>query len=428
MDPRRWRGALRCSLVGVVRTLTRLRGRLPRSANRTLDRIRWRLPDRWVSAVTGRDAGRTADWDVPDAHVRPEVPDAPIRLLIGPANFGGQGYAWSRAVERSIPGTAAVCFALQIDGGFDFRDDYSVAPTVYRRSRRWQQEQFAYVSSSFTHVIIEAGRSLFADLFNLDPFKEAAALEKSGVRVAMMSHGTDSRLPRQHAQRHEWSPFRDRDWPELRRLRRRAEDFVKGLRRFSGPVFVSTPDLLDDLPFATWCPVVVDTDRWRSGSPVLARERPVVVHAPSNSRVKGTEYVDAAMVPLHERGVIEYRRIERVASAEMPDVYQEADIVLDQFRLGSYGVAACEAMAAGRVVVGNVTAEVRERVRATTGFDLPVVQAEPDAIGDVVERLLLDRDRGATAARDGVTFIEQVHAGQFSASVLSRFLSGTAGV
>jgi glycosyltransferase involved in cell wall biosynthesis len=106
----------------------------------------------------------------------------------------------------------------------------------------------------------------------------------------------------------------------------------------------------------------------------------------------------------------------------MPGIYRDADVVLDQFRLGSYGVAACEAMAAGRVVVGNVTDAVRRRVRETTGSDLPVVQAEPDEIADVVLRLIDERDWGRARAAEGVAFVERVHSGPLAAEALRGFL------
>jgi len=414
-------------LVRLVRAAARQRAWLPEWVNRGLGWVRWRLPQRWVRIILGPGGGRTIDWEYPEAHLRPEVPETRRRLFIGPANFAGQGFAWARAVEHDIPDVGAICFALQIEGGFSFPDDFSVPPIVYRKNRRWQAEQFAYVSR-FSHVVIEAGRPLFADLFKLDPFREAHELAEVGVRVAMLSHGSDSRNPARHAERYPWSPYRDRDWAEVPRLRRQAKRFVGRLGRFQGPVFVSTPDLLDDLPFGTWCPVVVDPTRWRSPTPVLERERPVVVHVPSNSRVKGSAYVDAAMVPLHDRGLIEYRRIGRVSAAEMPALYRDADVVLDQFRLGSYGAAACEAMAAGRVVVGNVTGVVRERVREITGLDLPIVQAEPSSIAEVVERLVGEPDAGVRAARAGVPFVERVHSGPFSADALRGFLESSADV
>ena len=70
--------------------------------------------------------------------------------------------------------------------------------------------------------------------------------------------------------------------------------------------------------------------------------------------------------------MIEYRQIVGVPHAEMPEFYAGADIVLDQFTLGSYGVAACEAMASGRLVMGHVDEPARAEVRDRTGLDLPV--------------------------------------------------------
>ncbi len=364
-------------------------------------------------------------WEYPEVHLRPPVPATDRRLFIGPTNYAGQGYAWARAAERMVPDVGAVCFALEVPGGFDFPDDQHVAPLAYRRNRRWQAEQFAYVQQ-FSHVVIEAGRPIFADLFHLDVFREARVLAAAGVRVAMMSHGTDTRIPAHHAERFAWSPYRDKDWIEIPRLQHQTTRFVQRLRSFDGPVFLSTPDLFDDVPFGQWCPVVIDPERWSSDEPVLERTVPVVVHAPSKAHVKGTQYVEEALVPLHDAGLIEYRRIERIPAAEMPAAYASADIVMDQFRIGSYGVAACEAMAAGRVVVGNVTETVRERVRHRTGVALPVVQAEPATIRDVVERLVAERDAGVAAAAAGPVFVREVHDGTFSGRVLRPFLEGTA--
>jgi len=355
------------------------------------------------------------------------VPETGTRVFIGPANFAGQGALWVDAIRRLRPDADGVSYALDIPGGFDFPTDYTVTALIYRRNRRWQRELLTYVASGFTHVIIEAERPLFADLFQLNCFAEARALEKRGVRVAMIAHGTDVRLPSRHAQAHPWSPFLDRDWDVVGQLEAKARKNLDGLARFDGPVFVSTPDLLDDVPHATWCPVVVDPNRWRNEESPLVRAVPVVAHAPSNSRVKGTDLIEEALRSLVDEGTISYRRITGVPSAEMPGVYTTADVVLDQFRLGSYGVAACEAMAAGRVVVGNVTEDIRRRVLEATGIELPIVQAEPDNIGKVVRDLVADRDRSLEIARSGPEFVRTVHDGRFSVRQLGGFLDKAPG-
>lgn len=83
--------------------------------------------------------------------------------------------------------------------------------------------------------------------------------------------------------------------------------------------------------------------------------------------MKGTEAIESVLKRLVEAGRIRYRPLRSVPHGDMPSVLAEADIVLDQFAVGSYGVAAVEALATGRVVVGHVRPEVRHRVLADTG-------------------------------------------------------------
>src|SRR5690606_35228716 len=118
------------------------------------------------------------------------------------------------------------------------------------------------------------------------------------------------------------------------------------------PVFVSTPDLLTEVPWAHWCPVVVDVKSWENTRELLTGERPIVAHFPSMGHVKGTHLIEPIVSDMQRRGVIEYRGMTGIKSADMPSHVASVDIVLDQFRIGSYGVAAVEAMAAGRVVIG----------------------------------------------------------------------------
>src|SRR5690606_40455222 len=109
------------------------------------------------------------------------------------------------------------------------------------------------------------------------------------------------------------------------------------------------------------------------------------------------------------RGLIEYRRVEGVPAGDMPRVYGEADVVLDQLRIGNYGVAACEAMAAGRVVVSHVSEVVREHAREAAGADLPILEATADSLEQVLLDVLADRDRARALAAQGPAFVRTLH-------------------
>ena len=130
------------------------------------------------------------------------------------------------------------------------------------------------------------------------------------------------------------------------------------------------------------------------------------------------------MDELDRRGIVEYRRIQRVEPRDMPAVYTAPDIVIDQFTMGLYGVAACEAMAAGRVVVSFVGDTVRARARAMTGHELPIVEATPAPWSRWSRR----SSTTATPARDvaaaGPSFVVENHDGRRSAAALAPFLTG----
>lgn len=352
------------------------------------------------------------------------MPPAGTRLLIAPANFAGQGYLWARAVEANAPDVAAQAFAVA-NGKFDFRIDYAVSPVVYR-SKVWQKDQRRHVTTSYTHVVIEAERPVMGTLYGPECSFEIPVLRKAGLAVALLAHGSDVRIPSKHAERYEWSPFRDTDWDIVPTLEYNATRNAALLNDFDGHVLVSTPDLIDDVPGAAWCPVVVDADRWVADDLPLTRELPVVVHAPTSSRMKGSELIDPVVQALADEGLVEYRRIQGVPSDRMPDLYRGADVVLDQFRLGSYGVTACEGLAAGRLVVGHVTPWVRERVEAASGHRLPIVEATADTLDEVLRGLLADREAARALAAEGPGFVRAVHDGRLSADALTPFLAGAA--
>ncbi|MDR2453019.1 MAG: hypothetical protein LBD51_00330 [Bifidobacteriaceae bacterium] len=347
-------------------------------------------------------------------------------LFVGPANFAGQGCRWARAAERAGLVARAESFALADNNRFGFPVDASVPERQYRADSAWQRRQWEHVAGNFSHVLFEAFRPLFGDLFHFDPLAEAAALRQRGLAVAMLAHGSEVRPPSRHARRHAFSPFPG--LPEATRvaLEATAQRNLALAPAFPGPIFVSTPDLLDYLPQATWCPLAIDQAAWRCQPTGLARRAPVVAHAPSNTALKGTAQVRAAAQELERAGLIEYRELGGVPAAAMPAAIRQADIVLDQFAIGSYGAGAVEAMAAGRLVVGNVAAETRARVAAAAGAALPIAQAEPGALAQVLRQLLADRPAGAALAASGQRFAAQLHDGAAAAAALAAGFLGRA--
>lgn len=351
------------------------------------------------------------------------VGDAPRRLFIGTVNSAGQGYAWARAAER-LPGVAAANLEFRGDGDiFSFDADHVVSAAVPAKNVRWRRAERRAIHERFTHVLIESARHPYEpDGAVLDLVDD---LHASGIRAALLWHGSDIRIPSEHARREPDSPFRSGQYPDtdvLETITRRNHEIA---RRAGVPVFVSTPDLLLDLPDARWLPVVIVPERW---SEAASDRRPAagpltVVHAPSRAGLKGSALIADTVARLHAEGIIDYREVRDVPASRMPTLYGRADVVLDQFSLGIYGVAACEAMAAGCAVVSHVSEQVRSEVRARTGLALPIVESSAAHLDSVLRELASDASRRQRIAEEGVRFVREVHDGRRSAHALEGFLA-----
>lgn len=307
---------------------------------------------------------------------------------------------------------------------FDYAVDLLVDTRFFAYSRAWQQEHLAAVTNAFTHVLIETVKPIFGPLHARRVDDDVALLLSKGLRVGMLCHGSEIRLPSRHIEDHPFSPFVIMNSAERKRLENIARRNRKILDSLQVPVFVSTPALLREVPYATWLPVVIDPDLWENTATTLTTELPVVMHAPSRDVLKRSDLIDGPLEELHNRGDIEYRRIRGVPNSRMPELLAEADIVVDTVGTGNYGVAACEAMAAGRLVISYIPRQVRDVVRSETGHDLPILGSDPDKVAETVLSAIKDRERSQAIASRGPAFVRDVHDGRRSAAVLEPFLRG----
>lgn len=351
----------------------------------------------------------------------PPVTGAAVRLTIGPANSAGQGYQWARAAERFLPDVSA--FAVRGIGADAFLPDVDlrVPVAVYQRSPAWH-DSFETFLKHQTHVIWESGHPLLGRRYDSDVRREIARLHGEGVGGALMFHGSDIRPPAAHAAVNPWSPF-PASPAAARALESEAARNAALVAETELPTFVSTPDLREWLPNSTWCPVVIDPGPWQSaaqGAP--SRGRPVVVHAPSRAWLKGSALIEPLLQRLSAEGVIEYRRAVGIPHASMPAFYAEADVVLDQFVLGIYGVAACEAMAAGRLVMSHVAKFTRDAVREHSGRKLPVHEATLDSLEGELRRFAAHPELFESTRAAGPAFVRYLHDGRRSAEALAPFL------
>jgi glycosyltransferase involved in cell wall biosynthesis len=338
-----------------------------------------------------------------------------LRLAVGPHNTAGQAWQWSRAVEKEFPGSRALAFGLTRPSSINFLTDRSIARSQWR-DRNWQLRWLREVLDGFTHVLLESGTSAWGRLGGGYFTADVPILRAQGIGVGVVFHGSDIRDPARHRELEPWSPFSDPSAPLTLTLEAKVRELLPRVRSFDGPVFVTTLDLQDYVEDSIWLPVVVDTSQHEGATAPMQRERPLVVHVPSRREVKGSDLIEPVAQKLHEQGLIEFRAARNLPHRTLLELIRDADIVLDQFRLGDYGVGACEAMAAGRVVVGHVS----ERVRSRLPEPLPIVESTPADLEETIERICEEREEAQTTAARARDYAQRHHSGTMSARVLAR--------
>ena len=140
-------------------------------------------------------------------------------------------------------------------------------------------------------------------------------------------------------------------------------------------------------------------------APPSDRKRPVVLHAPSSRRRKGTEHVVAACEGLD----VDLEIVEGLRHDEAFERYRRADIVVDQLNAGWYGVFAIECMALGKPVVTFLHDEAVRRTNEAYGTEVPVVSATAETLREQLRPLVEDvqlRQRIGAVSR---AYVEQVH-------------------
>lgn len=340
-------------------------------------------------------------------------------FFIGPTNSANQGSLWARALTQA----GFPSHSLRISG--ELAQEWFTTDIALSRSE-WgsfaQRQQLAdMVASTKNVVLIESLRPIFRLLNARDGrnqiIEDLELLKLMGKQIGIVFHGSDIRDTDEHAARNRFSPFHQES-PELEKLRARTREnaaLLPYLRSEKIPLFVTTKDLLFELPDAHWLPVSIDFEKFNRvalDSPIFSdpSEKLRVLFLPSRSWLKSADIIEPVLIKLRDEGVISYQSFlatgESLKHSEIPEVMGRVDLVIDQY-LGVIGVFPIEALAAGRLVMSFVPPEAGA---------VPIINVTPDTLEGEIRRVAKERPR----ATGGVDYARQWHDGRKSLLALAE--------
>jgi len=174
--------------------------------------------------------------------------------------------------------------------------------------------------------------------------------------------------------------------------------------RKAGAEIVGSYDAMRWVPHAEFVPPGIDVASIEPAPPT-DRARPLVLHAPSSRRRKGTEHVLAALEGLDADVLL----VEGLDHREAFERYREADIVVDQLNAGWYGLLAIECMALGKPVVTFLRDEARRRTERELGVEVPLVSATAETLRAQLEPLVADASERRRIGAASRAYVERVH-------------------
>jgi glycosyltransferase involved in cell wall biosynthesis len=139
--------------------------------------------------------------------------------------------------------------------------------------------------------------------------------------------------------------------------------------------------------------------------PPVERERPLVVHAPSDPEKKGTQYVVEACAQLP----VELDVVHGVPHDEAVERFKRADIVVDQVHYLWHGVFTIESMAYGKPVVTHLDQDAVAQTEQAFDVKVPIVRATKDDLVERLRPLVESFELRKRLGEEGRAYVERVH-------------------
>lgn len=159
------------------------------------------------------------------------------------------------------------------------------------------------------------------------------------------------------------------------------QKMIKKWIKYADHILISEPDLYEVVPNAILSPQVVDVNYWVSQNDNIKQHDVFkIVHAPSSRRKKGTDFIEKSIKVLNDEGY----KVELILAEDMPfnkikDIYQVADIGIDQVLYGWHGKVSVELMSMGKPVLCYIREDYLKYRK-----DLPIINCNVNNLTNII--------------------------------------------
>lgn len=334
-------------------------------------------------------------------------------IFQGPEEVAGQSYYFVKGLKEN---GCKVRHVVRKKNPFAFSCDKSLN---IDRSKKYLFPLYLF------RILVEEIKDLFiCDIFHfhygqtLMYNSDLAILKFFRKKIFMEFHGSDLR---DTIRAHEINPY---DIETEQGLTPRHQKLILSACKFADGIILHDDELIPYLPenhppiFVV--PLRIDPYDIAVSEQTYKNEKITIVHAPTNRQLKGSDYIEDAIHDLQQEIDINYVRVENMKRKEAFDIYQNADIIIDQIRIGTYGVFAIEGMAMAKPVITYLMPSMELALPE----ELPIVSANKDTIKQKLKELISNEEARKSIGEKGRIYAETYHDYRINSKLLLDIYQG----
>ena len=301
---------------------------------------------------------------------------AQVKIYHGPQNIGGMAGVLASA-QRDIGFTSISC--CYTTGNFRYKSDQEIPLNNNYKKRFWELLKLLIKTTGRYNIF----QFYFGESITGPFLLELPLLKILRKKIFFYFCGCDIRDSKLTIEKYRYSACKE-CWPMACSANQKKA--LKSALKYANAIFVSTPDLIEFIPGSILLPQPIDINTFES--------------------MKGTRYIEEAVSTLIASGYsIELLLVENLPYEEALHKCANADIVIDQLLIGSYGQYSVEMMALGKPVI----CYLRDDLLRHYSSELPIVNANPSNLIEVLKNLLDRKDDWDKLGRQGVKYVQQNH-------------------
>lgn len=131
-----------------------------------------------------------------------------------------------------------------------------------------------------------------------------------------------------------------------------------------------------------------------------------IIHSPSARIAKGSNYIEETINVLKLKYNIDYIELHNLPHSEVLSIIQSADIFIDQIVLGSYAMAAMEAMCYGKPVIAYILPVLLEN---GINKECPIVNVTHLTLESELEKLICNPELRYKLGKESRDYVEKYH-------------------